>query len=283
MSSLAVVFDFDDTLVPDSTTRLLRAHGIDPQQFWESLKPLVRAGYDPTLAFLNSFLDLVGDGKPLGRLTNKALGEFGASLNKSFFPGLPGLFKDLKAAAAKSKVEIEFYVISGGLQEVIEGTEPIQKHFTRVYGCQLDEQDGVLRRIKRCITFTEKTRYLFEISKGITPEQARRNPYVVNKDVPEDRRPIPFKNIIYVGDGLTDIPCFSLLMKWPKGAGVAFGVFNPADESSARRAFLEFLKTERVLSMHRPAYRKADELGALLRAAVAARCTGIQVERGQAE
>jgi phosphoserine phosphatase len=184
MSSLAVVFDFDDTLVPDSTTRLLRANDIEPKEFWESLKPLVRAGYDPTLAFLNSFLDKVGEAKPLGPLTNADLRTFGGSLNKSFFPGLPGLFRDLRATAAKSKVEIEFYVISGGLQEIIEGTEPVKRHFTGVYGCQLDEQDGVLRRIKRCITFTEKTRYMFEISKGITPEQARRNPYVVNKDVP---------------------------------------------------------------------------------------------------
>lgn len=279
MSTLALVFDFDDTLVPDSTTRLLKRH-VDPEKFWAGLKPLVRSGYDPTLAFLHAFLDLVGEGAPLGRLDNKGLRQFGASLNSAFFPGLPVLFKDLRAIAARYECSIEFYVISGGLQEVIEGTSLVTKYFRAAYGCQFVEAGGVLRKIKRCITFTEKTRYLFEINKGITPEQTLRNPYLVNKDIPPEKRRIPFENIIYVGDGLTDVPCFSLVKKM---GGVSFGVFNPGDESSARRGFLEFLKTDRVVSMHSPKYGRKHDLGAMLRTAVATRCASIRLGERQPE
>ena len=73
--------------------------------------------------------------------------------------------------------------------------------------------------IKRCVTFTEKTRFLFEINKGISPSAAAAQPHLVNQLIREEDRPIPFANMIYVGDGLTDIPCFSLI---EKGGGVAF-------------------------------------------------------------
>jgi hypothetical protein len=86
--------------------------------------------------------------------------------------------------------------------------------------------------------------------------------------------------MIYVGDGLTDIPCFSLLKK---ERGASFGVFDPARKESARRAFTEFLQTDRVISMHAPKYGPGDELGSLLRIAVATRASAIMLQRAQAE
>lgn len=282
--TLALIFDFDDTLVPDSTTKLLQQSGVNTEKFWkEEVKELVTSGFDTTLAYLGLMLEKIGEGKPLGKLTNRDLRRFGATLDNDFYVGLPGLFKDLKADVRTFKtIQIEFYVISGGLQEVIEGSKVIKKYFSGVYGCQLaeDASTGVLRHIKRCVTFTEKTRYLFEINKGLDPAETYKNPYLVNKDVPNSARPIPFKNMIYVGDGLTDIPCFSLLKK---EGGTAFGVFNPTQESSAKRAFLEFLKTSRVISIHAPKYRKTDELGSLIRAAVSTRCTKIKMQEHEAE
>lgn len=283
MPTIAVIFDFDDTLVPDSTTKLLKRAGIDPDKFWKKdVKSLVASGFDTTLAYLKLLIDNIGDGKPLGTLTNKGLREFGATLNKDFYPGLPGLFRDLKKIGDSFDVSIEFYIISGGLQEVIEGTKIVQTHFKGVYGCQLaeDRQTGLLSYIKRCVTFTEKTRYLFEINKGLRPEQTRKNPYLVNNDVPDQKRRIPFNNMIYVGDGLTDIPCFSFLKK-AKGTG--FGVFDPGEESSAKRALLDFLKTDRVISMHAAKYRKTDELGSFLRAAVTIRCSQLRLQQEEAE
>jgi hypothetical protein len=142
------------------------------------------------------------------------------------------------------------------------------------------DDSGVLKRIKRAITFTEKTRYLFEINKGITPRDTATNQYLVNRYVRDDARRIPFRNIIYVGDGLTDIPCFSLVQK---SGGTAFGIFKPAVASSAKRAFLEFVKTDRVVSTHSPKFGAEDDLGSLLRAAVATTASQITIRRGQAE
>lgn len=282
-TTLAVIFDFDDTLVPDSTTKLLKEHGIDTQQFWrQQVRRMVRQGFDPTLAFLALLLDKVGVGKPLGKLTNRRLREFGAKLDSEFYPGLPGLFPALRGIAKTYRCNVEFYVVSGGLQEIIEGSKIVRENFSGVYGCQLgeDQTTGMLRYIKRCVTFTEKTRYLFEINKGLDPLKTQRNPFLVNKDVPLHKRAIPFKNMIYVGDGLTDIPCFSLLKK---EGGVSFGVFNPAARRSAKRAFIEFLRPARVISMNAARYRLRDELGSLLRVAVATRCSKIKLERREAE
>lgn len=282
MSLLAVIFDFDDTLLPDSTSALLDEHGLDPHEFWSvRAKGLVDQGYDPPLAYLKLLLDEVGAGKPLGELTNQKLMEFGSSLDDTWFPGLPELFADLRSIASEHRdVSIEFYIVSGGLQPIMEGSAHVKKYFTGVYGCQLgeDPQTKVVSHIKRCVTFTEKTRFLFEINKGISPSDGATQPHLVNKSVPEESRPVPFRNMIYVGDGLTDIPCFSLI---EKGEGVAFGVFQSGKES-AKQAFQRFLETKRVRSMHHPEYCEDAELGSLLRAAVSTACSNIKIREARA-
>lgn len=281
---IALVFDFDDTLTPDSTTKLLREHGIDTDVFWsQDVKKLVDDGYDPALAWLNLVLERIGEGKPLGLLTNGALRSFGATLEQDFFPGIPELFDELRALVKPFKdVGIEFYIVTGGLQEVVEGVRLVGNYFTAVYGSRLagSDKEDTLRRVKRCITFTEKTRYLFEINKGLDPVRTAKNPHLVNEDVPQGSRRVPFRNMIYVGDGLTDIPCFSLLRQ---AGGYSFGVFEPTEPENAKRALLKFLKTDRVISMHAPKYRKEDELGALLRATVTTIASDIRVRREVAE
>ena len=283
--TLAVVFDFDDTLVPDSTTLLLKQHGIDPDKFWKKdLEALVKQGYDPTLGFLRLFLDNVGKDKPLGLLSNDALGKFGKTLDSHFYPGIPALFSDLRKEVARQSnktVSIEFYIVSGGLQAVIEGATFTSKYFTGIYGCQLGEEGNppVIRNIKRSINFTEKTRYLFEINKGIAAAESSQNPYLVNREVSPEKRHIPFSNMVYVGDGITDIPCFSLLKHF---GGTPFGVFDPKNPAKAKRAFVDFLKPGRVVGMHAPKYRRGTELGELLRATVATITTRILIDRGVA-
>ena len=281
---IALIFDFDDTLVPDSTTKLLEEHGIDPQAFWNNdVKQFVTSGFDNTLAYLTLLLNNIGGSKPLGNLTQQDLRDFGATLDQFLYPGLPALFRDLKKEVANfPEIQIELYIISGGLQPIIEGTKVAKDHFTAVYGCKLasDVDSGPLKYIQRSISFTEKTRYLFEINKGITPEEASRNPYSVNRSIPIEKRRVPFENMIYVGDGVTDVPCFSLMKNL---GGMGFGVFDPGEKSSAKRALYDFLKTDRVISMHAPRYRKSDELGSFLRTAVVSRCAEITLRREQAQ
>ena len=284
ISTIAVIFDFDDTLVPDSTTALLNKHGIDSEEFWKKkAKALVGDGFDPALAYLRLLLENIGPSRPLGNLCLKDLKDFGKSHARHLYRGLPGLIRDLRQEVGRyNNINIEFYIISGGLQEIVESVPLIAKDFSGVYACQLsgDEPEGPLKHIKRCVTFTEKTRYLFEINKGLDPTTTRKNPYLVNEYVPMPERRVPLKNMIYIGDGLTDIPCFSLLKN---NGGSAFGVFDPSDESSAKRAFLKFLTPQRVTSIHAPKYRRTDELGSLIRASVGVKCAQIEVQRGQVE
>lgn len=162
---------------------------------------------------------------------------------------------------------------------MVEGSAHAQQYFQGIYGCQLgeDAETGLVSDIKRCVTFTEKTRFLFEINKGITARESSVSPFAVNLLVSEDNRPVPLKHMIYIGDGLTDVPCFSVI---ENGGGMAFGVFQPGAES-AKQAFQRLLETRRVRALYSPDYRDDADLGSMLRAAIEAMCTKITIARAQ--
>jgi phosphoserine phosphatase len=203
---IALIFDFDDTLTDDSTTRLVEMHGIDSMDFWSRrVAELVRDGWDNALAYLNLILDETAPGRPLENLTNRKLHELGAGL--TFYNGLPQLFYDLQTIASEHRIArpaVEFYVISGGLEEVIKGSS-IAKYFSGTWGSCFEESNGCVRRIRNAISFTGKTKYIYAINKGIADE-VRRHQYAVNQMVRAEDRRIPMSNMIYVGDGLTDVP-----------------------------------------------------------------------------
>ena len=160
---------------------------------------------------------------------------------------------------------IEFYVISSGLEEIIRGSS-IAKHLSGIWGCEFAEKDKQIKYIKNVVSFTEKTKYLYTINKGISDEAG---PYAVNEKVGETDRRIPFPHMIYIGDGLTDVPCFSLLDHF---GGRAFGVFDPSKAGSPKKAWEQLVVPKRVTSMNAPKYRKSDALGSLLRTAVKRLC-----------
>ena len=269
---IAVIFDFDDTLTNESTTRLLDAKGIDARDFWGSRQPnLISQGWDPSLAYLKLILEETGEGKPLGKLTNKALREFGATLE--FYQGIPEIFQDLHELVKKhtySNPIVEFYVISSGLEEIIRGTKYAHE-FTEIWGCRFYESNGQIAGVMNSISFTEKTKYIYAINKGI--QNIRTRPYHVNEFVDEQNRRVPFHNMIYIGDGLTDVPCFSLLQRF---GGTAFGVFDPNSTDSPKKAWEKLVTPKRVSTMNSPKYGKHDDLGALLRVVVQKVCLEIE-------
>jgi hypothetical protein len=156
---IAVVFDFDDTLTDDSTTKLLEAHGVNATDFWAvQVKQRTDDGWDAPLAYLTWILENVGEGKPFGMLTNAQLRQFGQKL--TFYQGIPALFDDLQAIAKEHRLTfpiVEFYIVSGGLEEVIRGST-IAQHFSGIWGCNFAEEGGRVRHVKNSITFTEKTK-----------------------------------------------------------------------------------------------------------------------------
>ena len=276
---IAVIFDFDDTLVPDSTNLLLEKFGVDTDQFWQdTFKKLVTTGYDPTLAYLKLLLDLAGEGKPLGKLNNQQLNEFGKTLDTLFYPGIPKLFDDLRKIVKEINelLAIEFYIISGGLHSIISGSSIVNDNFYGFYGCTLDEEGDppTLTSIKRAITFTEKTRYIFEINKGIRYRDALVDPFAINTFIPQSERRIPIENMIYLGDGYNDVPCFSLLAAHKASS---FGVFSSEDNKKAQHSYINMVQYHRVQSIHAPNYEEDQDLGSLIRVAVSTLASSISL------
>ncbi len=269
---IAVIFDFDDTLTDESTTKLLESHGIDVADFWGSKQAgLLKAGWDPSLAYLKLILDNIGIGKPLGQLTNDALRQFGAGLD--FYQGIPELFDDLLELVKEntnSNPHVEFYVISSGLEEVIRGTK-YANYFSGIWGCRFYEENGQIAGVQNAISFTEKTKYIYAINKGMI--KIRTDPYCVNEAVKDTDRRIPFNNMIYIGDGFTDVPCFSLLERF---GGMPFGVFDPRKADSPKKAWEKLVTPKRVKTLNSPRYGEQDDLGALLRVAVQEVCLRIE-------
>lgn len=280
-TTLGLIFDFDDTLAPDSTTQLLTKYGIDTEEFWFSEFPSrVEDGYDPTVAYLSLLVEKVGSNRPLGELTLEDLGTLGTELSETLYPGLPELFDDLNGIVDEyDNVRIEYYIVSEGLKPIIRETA-IADRCTAVYGSQLaTDSDGVVESIQRPISFTDKTRYLYEINKGITPETARENPYKVNTQFDADERQIPFENMIYVGDGITDIPCFSLVKD---RGGRVFGVIDNEEGSAKQRAIRDIGSPRRAGNLNRPSYGESGRLGSLLRLTIEGMCTDRTIDELEA-
>jgi hypothetical protein len=276
---IAVIFDFDDSLTDESTTKLLQHYGIDAIEFWQKQNKelILEQGWDPVPAYMKLMLDNVGDGNPLGTLSNECLRKFGSSLK--FYPGVATLFKELRAIAAAhtiSQPTVQFYVITSGLEEIVRGSK-IAKEMDGIWGCEFAEENGVIKHIKNVVSFTEKTRYVFEISKGLRDN--RNSPYDVNRHMDAGDRPVPLNHMIYVGDGLTDVPCFSLIQHF---RGQAFGVFDPKKKGSPKKGLENLLAPKRVMTLNSPRYGKGDDLGALLRTAVNQLCVEFDLQTRRA-
>ena len=115
--------------------------------------------------------------------------------------------------AEHPQVQLEFYLISSGIGDVVRST-PIAHEFTEIWASEFTYgADGGIEFPRRIVSFTDKTRYLFHIQKGIIGREFRNKPFEVNRKVPEDRLRVPFDQMVFVGDGYTDIPCFSLIRR----------------------------------------------------------------------
>lgn len=243
---IACVWDFDKTLIPAyMQAPLFRRYGVDENTFWAETNALAenyrKRGYriSPESSYLNHLLTYVLSGKMPG-LNNKILRECGQEI--SFYPGLPGFFESSRAWVkakpeyAKHEIQLEHYVVSTGLAEMIRGSA-LAPQIDAIWACEFIEnplQPGFLSQkelsieaaseiaqIGLMIDNTTKTRAIFEINKG-----TNRNPAIdVNAKVtPEDRR-IPLQNMIYIADGPSDVPSFSVVKQ---GGGKTYAVYNPA-------------------------------------------------------
>jgi phosphoserine phosphatase len=216
---IAVVFDFDLTLAPDSLDALLDRLDVDPEQFREErVHPLDDAGWDHSLARCYALVQLSDERD--GVITEDLLEEVGRDL--SLYDGLPEAFDTIRDAARDiaDDVEVEFYVLTAGYAEIVNGSA-IAGCCEKVWGSTFHyADDGRIDFPKRIVTYPEKVRYLMALSKSISVE-GHDAPADVWRKVPDEEQHVPIDQMVYVGDGSSDLPAFNLM---EDHGGLAIGV-----------------------------------------------------------
>tara|TARA_R110000787_G_scaffold107489_6_gene215438 strand:+ start:3242 stop:4084 length:843 start_codon:yes stop_codon:yes gene_type:complete len=260
---IAVVFDFDDTLAPDTTSGFLSKHGIDAQDFWlNTVNPMYSKDWDPVPAYLYQMIESGSRGKL--PLTLTELQSWGSEA--PLHDGTDTIFRRLRDAVeeANPKATLEFYVISSGIGDVLRSTK-IAREFKDIWASELSYgESGLATFPRKIISFTDKTRYLFHIQKGLIGKPSRGKPLDVNQKFSNEDLRIPFSNMIFVGDGLTDVPCFSLLTK---EKGMAIGVYDPSHVKKWSKAY-QFIAEKRVSTLYSANYAEGSDLSNFLMMAV---------------
>ena len=249
--TIALVYDFDGTLSPKPMQEygFLPKIGVDPKEFWAETNRLAREqGADSLITYMHL---MYKKAKAAGvRIDREDLVALGRTVE--LFAGVSEWFAEIEqyiAIRAESEgVTLRHYLISSGLTEIVEGTS-IYPRFHNVFASEYWFDPYDLPYPKRVITDTGKTQYLFRINKGV--EDLGEN---INQHMPEAARPIPFANMIYFGDGDTDVPSMAVMRK---NGGHAIAVYPPG---KAKVKCVDLFKAGRIDFFAPADYRVGSDL-----------------------
>ena len=264
---IAILWDFDCTLIPGyMQDPLFERYRVDAQEFWRQVRSQAEQHQQngiqvlKELIYLNQILSYVKAGR-FHDLNNQRLKELGQGIN--FYEGLPDFLGEIKqrvnhADKQAAKITVEHYVLSSGLRKMIEGSA-IAQYLDGIWACEFVESKQaphVLEKIVYVIDHTTKTRAVFEINKG-----ANVDPDIdVNATMPEDERRVPIQQMIYVGDGPSDVPVFSVINE---RKGHTLAVYNPRSDKAYKQAY-QLNEEKRVNHYAKAVFTTDSEAGSWL-------------------
>lgn len=256
---VAICYDFDKTLSPDDMQAqgYIQSVGYNVPDFWKKSNSLASDNeMDQNLAYMYT-MKQESEGKIL--FTKEKLAEYGASVQ--LFPGVEQWFERIREYGKSQGVIVEHYIISSGLKEMIEGTSVAKAGaFEKIYASSFYyNEKGVAVWPAQVVNYTNKTQFLFRIEKGVLDIN---DPAVNESFSPEEMR-VPFRNIVYIGDSDTDIPCMKLVTSY---GGHSIGVYNA--ESKDKTKVYKMMRDGRIKYFAPADYRERTELDLLVKAII---------------
>ena len=251
---IAICYDFDKTLSPDDmqTFTLIPSFGMQSEEFWKESDQLAKENLmEKNLAWMFKLLEH----SKARNLSIRKEYFYQAGSEVELYNGVDTWFDRMNRYAESRGVELEHYIISSGLKEIIEGSS-IAHHFKRIYASSyLYSPEGDAQWPAQAINYTNKTQFIFRIAKGFFEEYDER----VNDSMKEKTMYIPYDNFVYIGDSATDIPCMRLVKS--KG-GYSIGVFDP--EKNIRNKVYQLYSDGRI-NLYAPAdYSEGSQLCRLM-------------------
>ncbi len=257
---MAIAYDFDGTLASGNIQEnsFIPAIGMKKQDFWQKNKARAeRHEADEVLSYMTFMLERAAAADVPVRKRDFA--EHGKTV--ALFRGVTEWFDRLNAHAKKRHVRLEHFVISSGIKEMIEATR-IGKKFTKVFASSFAyDANGAAKWPALAINYTTKTQYLFRINKGALSVHEHG---LINDFVPHEDRPVPFSNMVFIGDGDTDIPCMRLVRDQ---GGHSIAVYQPASGNKKARAE-KLIKDKRADFIAPADYSEGGRLDELVRAII---------------
>ena len=238
MVTAALIYDFDGTLAPGNMQEydFIPAIGKSNKEFWHDSNELARLqDADMTLTYMAR---MIQEARSTGlSLKREAFQESGRRI--TLYDGVKEWFGRINAYAAERGVRMLHYINSSGIKEIIEGT-CIAHEFRNIYACSfLYDVDGIAYWPAVAVNYTNKTQFIFKINTGV---ESVFDATLVNRYIEENKRPVPFKRMIYVGDGTTDIPCMRLVKNF---GGHSIAVYNPG-QKGAQKELASLIRDNRV-------------------------------------
>ena len=246
---VAFLYDFDKTLCTTDMQNyaFIPSLGMTPAEFWAEANGFGRQNrIDGILAYMYIMLR-EAERKSLP-FTREDLVEKGRGVE--LFPGVKDWFRRINAFGASQGVEVEHYVISSGLREIIEGSS-ISGEFREIYASEFYyDETGRPVWPKLAVNFTAKTQFVYRINKGVLDVSDDKT---LNDSMPDDSKRVPFLNMIYIGDGLSDVPCMKMMRAY---GGQAIAVYQAANRPGVE----QLLRQGRVDFIYPADYREGAEL-----------------------